>query len=129
VHIMHSELVLCRAALFWAIATTAIFRFPTSASAIRAPAALPSSAPMHRPVACAVTTDQVRFDRPLPRIGRLLASGKPIKIVALGSSFTYGEVPQLPLIRAASRRNLPTISGDMKSRWEPGRQQRGRCRG
>jgi lysophospholipase L1-like esterase len=39
---------------------------------------------------CAVTIEQVRFDRPLPRIGRLLASGKPIKIVAIGSSSTYG---------------------------------------
>jgi lysophospholipase L1-like esterase len=39
---------------------------------------------------CAVTIEQVRFDRPLPRIGRLLASGKPIKIVAFGSSSTYG---------------------------------------
>jgi len=37
-----------------------------------------------------VTIEQVRFDRPLPRIGRLIASGKPIKIVALGSSSTYG---------------------------------------
>jgi lysophospholipase L1-like esterase len=39
---------------------------------------------------CAVTIEQVRFERPLPRIGRLLAAGKPIKIVALGSSSTYG---------------------------------------
>jgi acyl-CoA thioesterase I len=90
---MHFEPVLCRVALFWAIAATAILPFPARAQApgaIRASAVLPSSASMHRPVACAVTTHQVRFDRPLPRIGRLLASGKPIKIVALGSSSTYG---------------------------------------
>jgi len=43
-----------------------------------------------RQPACAVAAEQVRFDRPLPRLGRLLASGRPIKIVALGSSSTYG---------------------------------------
>jgi lysophospholipase L1-like esterase len=32
----------------------------------------------------------VRFDVPLVRVARLLASGKPIKIVALGSSSTFG---------------------------------------
>src|SRR4029077_285899 len=42
------------------------------------------------PAACAVTIEQVRFERPLPRIGRLLAAGKPIQIVALGSSSTFG---------------------------------------
>ena len=40
--------------------------------------------------ACAVGNDQVRFDFPLPRTARLLVSGLPIKIVALGSSSTYG---------------------------------------
>jgi len=90
---MHSKLVLRRAALFWAVATTVIVPLSARAQApgaIMAPVVLPSVAPMHRPVACAVTTDRVRFDRPLPRIGRLLVSGQPIKIVALGSSSTYG---------------------------------------
>jgi acyl-CoA thioesterase I len=45
---------------------------------------------MPRAAACAVAADQVRFDYPLPRTARLLAGGKPIKIVALGSSSTYG---------------------------------------
>ena len=35
-----------------------------------------------------VRPKQVRFDFPLPRTARLLASGKPIKIVALGSLST-----------------------------------------
>jgi hypothetical protein len=35
-------------------------------------------------------TDQVRFDFPLPRTAWLLVTGLPIKIVALGSSSTYG---------------------------------------
>jgi len=37
-----------------------------------------------------VAAEQVRFDRPLPRTARLLVSGEPIKIVALGSSSTFG---------------------------------------
>jgi lysophospholipase L1-like esterase len=57
---------------------------------VAAPAALPSAGTIARPAACALTLEQVRFDRPLPRLGRLLARGKPIKIVALGSSSTYG---------------------------------------
>jgi acyl-CoA thioesterase I len=61
--------------------------------AVTAPAALPapSSAPAAaRPATCTVTADQVRFNLPLNRTARLIASGKPIKIVALGSSSTYG---------------------------------------
>jgi lysophospholipase L1-like esterase len=37
-----------------------------------------------------VTAEQVRLDVPLIHTARLLASGAPIKIVALGSSSTYG---------------------------------------
>jgi acyl-CoA thioesterase-1 len=42
------------------------------------------------PAACNVTLDQVRLDLPLVHTARVLASGKPLKIVALGSSSTYG---------------------------------------
>ncbi len=68
-----------RAQLRGAVATPAAQPAPSSAT----PAA-PHSA------ACTVATDQVRFDFPLPRTARLLMSGLPIKIVALGSSSTYG---------------------------------------
>jgi acyl-CoA thioesterase I len=40
--------------------------------------------------ACPIAPEQARFDFPLPHTARLLATGKPIKIVALGSSSTYG---------------------------------------
>jgi acyl-CoA thioesterase I len=40
--------------------------------------------------ACAIAPEQVRFDFPLPHTSRALASGGPLKIVALGSSSTYG---------------------------------------
>ena len=43
-----------------------------------------------RAAACTIAVDQVRFDLPLKRMARLIAAGKPIKIVALGSSSTYG---------------------------------------
>jgi lysophospholipase L1-like esterase len=42
------------------------------------------------PPACIIPPDQARLDYPLPHTARLLAAGKPIKIVALGSSSTYG---------------------------------------
>jgi len=59
---------------------------PRPVAAVAAPASPEAAAP----AACAVTIEQVRFAHPLPRIGRRLAAGKPIKIVALGSSSTYG---------------------------------------
>jgi lysophospholipase L1-like esterase len=51
-----------------------------------APALLTSSATP----ACAVSAAQVRLNQALPRLARRLANGKPIKIVALGSSSTSG---------------------------------------
>jgi lysophospholipase L1-like esterase len=56
---------------------------PATAATLSVPAAA-------RSAACGVTIDQVRFDVPLVRTARLLASNAPIKIVALGSSSTYG---------------------------------------
>ena len=52
--------------------------------------ALSSAGPPVQGVMCNMTPEQVRFDRPLPRIARLIAQGVPIKIVALGSSSTFG---------------------------------------
>jgi acyl-CoA thioesterase I len=43
-----------------------------------------------REPACTVSADQARFAYPLPHTARRLANGEPIKIVALGSSSTYG---------------------------------------
>jgi lysophospholipase L1-like esterase len=91
---MHFQVFLRRGALLGASATAAVVALlPAQAQApgpVAAPAALSSSAGPARQPACAVAAEQVRFDRPLPRTGRLLAAGKPIKIVALGSSSTYG---------------------------------------
>jgi len=91
---MHRHVFLRRAAVFGAVATAGLFallpvRAQTPGSIIT-PAALPSSAAAPRPPACVVAAEQVRFDRPLPRTARRLVSGEPIKIVALGSSSTFG---------------------------------------
>ena len=86
-----------RAAVCGAVATAGAL-VPLAASAqapgpVAAVAATPSPASATaavRAAICRVTTEQVRFDLPLVRTARLLANGEPIKIVALGSSSTYG---------------------------------------
>src|SRR5262245_49885360 len=87
-----------RAAVCGAVATAGAL-VPLAASAqtpgpVAAVAATPSPAtatPAARTAICRVTTEQVRFDLPLVRTARLIASGQPVKIVALGSSSTYGQ--------------------------------------
>jgi hypothetical protein len=69
-----------------AFAITGIFiLFPAWA---QSPAVLQPARPPAAP--CAISPEQARFDFPLPHTARQLANGKPIKIVALGSSSTYG---------------------------------------
>jgi acyl-CoA thioesterase-1 len=91
---MYYQDFLRRGALLGAVATGAIIALlPARAQTpvpAAAPAALTSPAAGVRAAACAPMLDQVRFDSPLPRLGRLIAAGKPIKIVALGSSSTFG---------------------------------------
>jgi acyl-CoA thioesterase I len=76
--------------------------------------AAPPSPEAAAPAACAVTIEQVRFERPLLRIGRRLAAGKPIKIVALGSSSTYGAGA------STSAASYPSRLADELSRRFPG---------
>src|SRR5262245_34830391 len=91
---MHRHVFCSRAVIFAAVATAGIITLlPARAQtpgSIAIPTALTSSAAAPRPPACTVAVEQVRFDRPLPRTARLLISGEPIKIVALGSSSTFG---------------------------------------
>jgi acyl-CoA thioesterase-1 len=49
------------------------------------PVATPAPAPK-----CAVTAEQTKFDQPLPRVALRLSGGLPIKVVAIGSSSTFG---------------------------------------
>src|SRR6516164_3738932 len=117
-HIMHRHLFLRRAAVFAVAATAGVVGLlPARAQTprlIATPAALTSPAP--RPPACVIAAEQVRFDVPLVRVARLLASGEPIKMVALGSSSTFGAGASTPPIRAGWRRNFPVISLHMRSR-------------
>ena len=86
---MKRHFVLRRAAVSGAIAAAGFLAL------LPAQAQVPGSAPAVgtnavQPAACNITLDQVRFDLPLVRTARVLAAGKPLKIVALGSSSTYG---------------------------------------
>jgi acyl-CoA thioesterase I len=92
---MLCHLFLRRAAVSGAVAAAGLFA-PVAATAqapgpVAAVAAAPASTTTAaRTAVCRVTTEQVRFDLPLVRTARLIASGAPIRIVALGSSSTYG---------------------------------------
>jgi acyl-CoA thioesterase I len=72
-------------------AATEVAAAPVSVPLV-APVALPPTTPA--PIAaapkCNALADQARLDRPLPRTAIRLAGGQPIKIVAIGSSSTYG---------------------------------------
>jgi len=95
---MHRHFFLRRTVVLGAVAAASLLVIGPAraqllgAVATRAAQPAPSSPMPSAPhsAACTVATDQVRFDFPLPRTARLLASGLPIKIVALGSSSTYG---------------------------------------
>src|SRR5262245_20884238 len=64
--------------------------------------------------ACEVSAQLARFDLPLPRLGRLVASAAPIKIVALGSSSTYGAGA------SSSAASYPSRLADELARLLPG---------
>jgi acyl-CoA thioesterase-1 len=67
-----------------AIVLAPVFLTKVSAQTVSA-ASLGTQSP-----ACIVPSREARFDRPLPRLARRLVAGKPIRIVALGSSSTAG---------------------------------------
>jgi acyl-CoA thioesterase-1 len=49
-----------------------------------------SAAPATAAAACIVNSEQARLDQPLPQVAARLAAGRPIRIVAIGSSSTFG---------------------------------------
>lgn len=87
---MHCHLLLRRAGICAAVATVSLLAPVPVKAQTPGSAALPASTSAPRAAECRVAADQVRLDVPLVRTARLLASGAPIKIVALGSSSTYG---------------------------------------
>ena len=60
----------------------------TAADAKLTPAVAPAT--RIQQAQCTIAPDQVRLGFRLPRVARRLAAGQPVKIVALGSSSTYG---------------------------------------
>jgi len=80
---MRRHLVVSHAARLAVSAILAVF-------AAGAQAQVPGGAQTVHPHPCNVSLDQARFHRPLLRTGRLVAGRKPIRIVALGSSSTFG---------------------------------------
>ena len=87
---MHCHLLLRRAGTCAAVVIVSLLAPAPAKAQTPGSATLPAASSAPRAAECRVTADQVRFDAPLVRTARLLASGAPIKIVALGSSSTYG---------------------------------------
>jgi acyl-CoA thioesterase-1 len=94
-----------RAALGCAVAVTAFVASQPTGAQIASPGSVVATAPAARPAApnCVVPPDYARFDRPLPRTQRQLLAGKPIKIVAIGSSSTAGAGASRPYNAYPSR--------------------------
>jgi acyl-CoA thioesterase I len=114
---MNRHVSLYAAAAMLAVAMTTAFAPPAVRAEVVAPAATPaalatppvalvppgaSTAPTRAPN-CNVAADKARFDRPLSHVARQLAAGEPIKIVALGSSSTYGAGASTPSASYPSR--------------------------
>ena len=86
---MYRHLVLRRAAMSWAIAAAGFLALlPAQAQMLGAAPAVATNA--LQPAACNVTPGAGPLRSSAGPHRALLARGKPIKIVALGSSSTYG---------------------------------------
>ncbi|MBX9777529.1 MAG: SGNH/GDSL hydrolase family protein [Xanthobacteraceae bacterium] len=84
--------------------TDAQIAAPGSPAVVMAPAARPPAAPATPATPnCVIPPDFARFDRPLPRTQRRLLAGQPMKIVAIGSSSTFGAGASKPYNSYPSR--------------------------
>ena len=105
---MNRQILPRRAAVALTVAAIASFA-PVSALAQTPPVktvALPapaSTGSASRAPNCNVLAEKARFDLPLKRVARLVAAGKPVKIVALGSSSTFGAGASTPAASYPSR--------------------------
>src|SRR5262245_57674305 len=95
----HTQLLRRAAAGSAVAATILLLALPalaqqTTAQQVTAPQATPAAlGPAVTAVPapkCVVTSDIAQFDLPLPRMALRVAGGLPIKVVAIGSSSTYG---------------------------------------
>ena len=83
-----------------------------AAAAATTMAVLASAQGPAKPVACSAPAGLAHFARPLSRTARLLAAGKPIKIVAIGSSSTAGAGAS-----SASASYPSRLAADLKERF------------
>ncbi len=88
-----------------------------TALTLAAIAATAASVPAHaqgsaRSAACSAPADLMRFVRPLSRTARQLASGRPLTIVAIGSSSTAGAGASSPAASYPSR-----LAVELKARF------------
>ena len=93
---MHREFLQHRSSIALAAAITlltvgAAQAEPVGPVALSSPpaASIPGPAAARTPV-CTVDVGKARFDQPLAKVARKLANHRPVKIVALGSSSTFG---------------------------------------
>ena len=83
-----------------------------AATAVLTAAAAPALGQPRRPdppaitPACVIPPELAHFDLPLPRAARQMAAQQPLKIVAIGSSSTYGEGASTPAWSYPSRLQL-----------------------
>src|SRR5438105_4816937 len=99
--VLRSVVALLAATIVFSAFGSAEAEMPTSAAAL---VGLPSSAaPMTRPRNCSVTAERDRIRAPLSRTAQKIADHLPVKIIALGSSSTYGFGASTPTASYPSR--------------------------
>lgn len=100
-HVSHSVVALLAATILLSALGSAEAEIPTLAAM---PVALPSSAaPTVRARNCSVTAERDRIRAPLSRTAQRIVDHLPIKIIALGSSSTYGFGASTPAASYPSR--------------------------
>src|SRR5437868_1606592 len=85
-----AALAAAAATVVFALAPTTVLAPAWAQSAVAALAPEAAGAAFPAGPKCTVTPDLARFEFPLTRVAVRLATGRPIRIVAIGSSSTYG---------------------------------------
>src|SRR5258705_13105819 len=88
---MHHDRLLRRTAVSTSAATAILLTVTCATAQVPEPSTTPvrSAAAVPAPK-CTVVADQARIEQPLARFAFRLAGGLPIKVVAIGSSSTFG---------------------------------------
>ena len=86
---MHREFLQRRSSVVLAAAVTLLMVGAARSQTVGPPSTAPAR-PAERAPTCTVDVSKAKFDRPLVKVARKLAEHRPVKIVALGSSSTFG---------------------------------------